>query len=147
MLKKSGWKLEKEVKFKDSIGKLWSNSDKQSGLNAILRKVEINVPQQQAIDFFKDEIKFSNLNDNLKETKIVEDLGNETCYVYHCFKGNLVVSDRDFSLFKHCFELPDGRFAIVSFSVKHPKMPERRKKVRAHADLSVYLLSPLGEKR
>ena len=146
MLKRGGWKLEKEVKLKNCVGKLWSNSEKNSGLNAILRKIEINVPHKFACDFFKDEIKFSHMNDNLKETKIVEDLGNDTSYVYHCFKGNMLVSDRDFSLFKHCFTLPDGRFAIVSFSALHPKMPERKKKVRAHADLSVYVLTKIDEK-
>ncbi|CAI2375092.1 unnamed protein product [Moneuplotes crassus] len=145
MIMKPGWKLEKEIKYKGGSGKLWSNSDKKSGLNAILREIEINVPHIPACDFFKDEIRFSKLNENLKETKIVEDLKNESSYIYHCFKGNIVVSDRDFSLFKHCFTLPDGRFAIVSFSVNHPKMPERRKKVRAHADLSVYLITPMGD--
>ncbi|CAI2374817.1 unnamed protein product [Moneuplotes crassus] len=147
MIKKPGWKLEKEIKYKSSTGKLWSNIDKKTGLNGILRKIEIDVPHQPACDFFKDEIKFAKLNDNLKETKIVEDLKNDSSYVYHCFKGNLVVSDRDFSLFKHCFTLPDKRFAIVSFSVVHPKMPERRKKVRAHADLSVYIITKIAENK
>mmetsp|Transcript_2778 Transcript_2778/g.3242 ORF Transcript_2778/g.3242 Transcript_2778/m.3242 type:complete len:148 (+) Transcript_2778:293-736(+) len=147
MVKRSGWKLEKEIKIQGNVGKLWSNNDKKSGLNAILRRLEFNVPIKKAFEFFKDEIAFSKLNDNLKESKVVEDIGYDTSYVYHCFKGNLVVSDRDFSLFKHCFALPDGRFAIVSFSANHSKMPERKKKVRAHADLSVYLLSPQGDNK
>lgn len=147
MLKKSGWNLEKEIKYRSGTAKLWSNSDKKSGLNAILRRIEIDVPHRDACEFFKDEIKFSRLNDNLKESKVVEDLKNESSYVYHCFKGNLVVSDRDFSLFKHCMNLPDGRFAIVSFSVDHPKMPLRRKKVRAHADLSVYVITELSDRK
>ena len=147
MLQEKEWKLEKEVDLKTCIGKLWSSSDKNSGKNAILRRIEINVPFKFACDFFKDEIKLTHLNNSFKGTKIVEDLGNDTFYVYQCFKGNFIISDRDFSLFKHCFTLQDGRFAIVSFSAVHPKIPKRKRIVRAHLDMSVYLLTKIDEKR
>lgn len=135
------WILEKELK----AATLSSCVDTNTGLKVIFRKITFNVPIAKAVNFFKDENQFSKLNENLKEARIVEDVGFDTFYVYHCFKGNLIISDRDFTLLKHWFTLPDGRFAMLSFSVTHPKMPEVKGRVRAYTDLSAYVLTPISE--
>ena len=136
----SKWSLDKDK----NGAQLYSSINKKTGLKLIYRKIKIKASLEDSIQVFKDSDMLTKLNENIKESKKVEDLGINTAYYHNVLKGNMVVSDRDLSLLRHCFTLPDGRYAVVTYSVDHKKIPVTKKRVRALMPLSVYLLTPIG---
>lgn len=154
----STWSLEKE---KDG-GSLYSSINKDSGIKVIFRKIHFKAPIKKVASFFKDSDIMFRMNDNISKCDLVEDIGMETKSYYHVMKGNMLVSDRDLSVVRHCFFLPDGRFTSVSFSkeiildnvnippqARNDKVllpvPQHKKRVRALIGLSVYLITPISE--
>lgn len=135
-----GWE---SVKEKGGIG-LWKKKATDSSINIIKRSMEVDVPLQDVLSFYKDPEAIKSVNKKIVENYVVHSF-NDTCkLIRREIKGGMLVSNRDLSIFSNAIHLTDGSVAISMFSVEHDKVP-KTKAVRAVLDIGLIYLKPVSE--
>ena len=135
-----GWD---SVKEKDGNG-LWKMKAADSSINIMKRFMTVNVPMSKAVDFYRDPEGIKSVNKKIIVNSIVLDVTDNVKLIRREIKGNMLVSNRDMSIFWNLIELTDGSIAICMFSTEHEKIP-KTKAVRAELDIGFLLFKPVSE--
>ena len=114
-------------------------------INMTLRTFTLDSPMDKAMEKMLDTEMAMKSNDRLKVNEIVEEIDENTVFIKREISGNMVISNRDMSLFQHVIELTDGSKLIVSFSEPHEKIPEKSGVVRADFILSYLHVKSISE--
>ena len=110
-----------------------------------LRTFTLDSPMDKAMEKMLDTEMAMKSNDRLKVNEIVEEIDENTVFIKREISGNMVISNRDMSLFQHVIELTDGSKLIVAFSEPHEKIPEKSGVVRADFILSYTHVKSISE--
>ena len=138
--KADGWE---SVKEKGGIG-LWKMKSTDSNINVVKRTMEVNVPIDDVVKFYRDPDAVKSVNKKVIENYVAVPLTDNAKIVRREIKGSLLVSNRDICIFWNLINLTDGSIAMCMFSVEHDKVP-KTKAVRAVLDIGLILLKPTSE--
>lgn len=112
------------------------------GPNSLLRTTEIGTSVDKAFEFFDDQERIKSINDKMIKSDVIHQFNPTSKLLRREMKGNLVVSNRDMSLFSNEISMTDGSKALVIFSVENELIPET-KCVRAFVDYMITIIKEI----
>ena len=140
-IESDGWNL---IKDEGGCAFYYKEVEGES-LNITLRKFDIESPMEKVLEKVLDPEMATKTNDRVKESKIIEVIDENSTFLRREVIGNLIVSNRDMSVFQHIIELTDGSKVLVTFSHPHEEIPEVSGVVRAEFIVSYTHLKSISE--
>lgn len=109
--------------------------------------MEVNAPLHVVSELLADPEVIMAAQDQVKECEIVDSPDSETKFMKRRMQGNMLVSDRDLSVFLYTLDLTDGNQVVISFSEQHDSIPEVSGVVRANLIISLTQLTKIDENK
>lgn len=135
------WKLETDKKGVQ----LYSKESGES-IDYVKRCMEVKVSKDDLISFFLNIDKVKAADKKLVAMDVVEEIDDKTKLIRIEMKGNMIVSNRDFTIIRKRFELSDGSLFIIQTSIESDKMP-KTKAVRGEMILQGSLVRETADDR
>ena len=107
------WTLEKD---EDGV-KYWSKPHEDSSMQYIKRQMQVKGSMMDCIKIIRSSEYELQTDGRLASIDIIKEYNAMSDIVKMIFKGNLVVSDRIFLMFRTLQQLPNGNYAICQVSV------------------------------
>lgn len=130
---------------KDDVA-YWIKKSTDGGVNLVKRQATIHQDAATVDTWFSNQQNLLDASERLLVSEVVKEYNSQAYLIRREMKGNLVVSNRDLSLFLNKISLTDGSIAQVIFSVEHESIPET-KCVRAESKINVMVLKSISESR
>lgn len=115
------WKLETD---KSGV-QLYSKKSGES-IDYVKRTMEVKVSKEDLISFFLNLDKIKAADKKLVAMDLVEEIDDRTKLIRIEMKGNMIVSNRDFTIIRKRFELSDGSLFVIQTSIDSDKMPKTK---------------------
>lgn len=116
------------------------------GPRTVKREAFFEHSAEEVIQWFTDSEKMLKSSEKMAANDVIESFSPNCSLIRKEMKGNLVVTNRDMSIFNYVLTLTDGSLAVINHSVVHDSIPET-KCVRAEMELSVVIVQPISDQR
>ncbi|XP_030855199.1 uncharacterized protein LOC105436725 isoform X2 [Strongylocentrotus purpuratus] len=136
-----GWRFEGRER---DILLLCKTHSPTSPINSYIGIGIIKAPARTVFNYVKNPVCRQIYDPMLKEVKVKKDFGGDLQVVYMVFKTDqcLLQHPRDCLCVIKTLEM-DDRFLVVAVSIKHPRIPPKKKTLRAEVLLAGYSIQPL----
>ena len=121
LLEAEDWKLEAD---KSGV-QLYSKKSGES-IDYVKRWMEVKVSKDELISFFVNTDKIKAADKKLVAVDVVEEIDDRTKLIRFEMKGNMIVSNRDFSVIRKRFDLGDGSLFVMQTSIETDKIPKTK---------------------
>nr|XP_054758821.1 uncharacterized protein LOC129264891 isoform X1 [Lytechinus pictus] len=136
-----GWRYEGRER---DVLLLCKTHSPNSPINSYIGIGNIKAPARTVFNYIKNPMCRQLYDPMLKEVKIKKDFGSDLQVVYMVFKTDqcLLQHPRDCLCVIKTLEM-DDRFLVVATSIKHPRIPPKKKTIRAEVLLAGCSIQPL----